>query len=110
MSEPWRINFIVVTHPVLKTPQLALLVKYIEDARPGVRPTMCDVMGYDPSPNPPHGRHLRFTIPVAEYERAKLAPKHFIECDSINAPGGTTLVGATGERIGTPISGGKRGD
>ena len=92
-DEPWRINFPVCVDPASKVPHLIIWQKPIADALAelGVLPTMCHVVGMDRK-----GNHLKFTVSIAEYERAKRAPRHFIECDTIRAPAGG-LVDPTGK-------------
>lgn len=90
-DEPWRISFPVCIEPVEKVPYLILWQKPIPDARQHVAPTMCHVVGMNK-----RGQHCKFTVSIAEYNRALLATKHFIEADNIRAPAGG-LVDPTGK-------------
>lgn len=82
-DEPWRINFPVCSDPVDKVPHLIIWQKPIEDARPHVAPTMCHVVGMDR-----RGQHRKFTVSLAEYNRALTAPVHFVQADNVRGPSG----------------------
>jgi len=73
-----------------------MFMRPIEDARPGVPPSQCYVIGMAGD-----GAHYKFSVPLVDYERAARAPRHFIETDDIRAPGGT-IVDPTGQPFTAP--------
>ncbi len=93
MAEPWKVNFPVVTDPVSKEKLIVLVTRTIKDIRPGVSPTMIEVLGMARS-----GRHICATIPKEEWERANLAPMHFVAADDIRGPTGS-LVNLQGKAL-----------
>lgn len=91
----WRVSYPVVIDPVTGLEHLAVVKVDIPDARgPYVLPTMCYVIGPDRS-----GVWRKFTIPILDHTRASHVPKHFIECDTIQAPSGELV-----DPIGNPLN------
>jgi hypothetical protein len=92
MQDPRRINFPVLREPWTGEDCLIIYKRDIPDARgPSVSPSRCYVVGFSRS-----GAHYKFTALVADYERAALAPAHFIQVDQLEAPAGC-LVDPAGQ-------------
>jgi hypothetical protein len=92
MQDPRRINFAILREPWTGEDCVILFKRDIPDARgDAFAPTMCYVVGFSR-----RGDHYKFTVPIAEYERAALTPAHFIQVDQLQAPSGT-LVDPAGQ-------------
>ncbi|MFL5310783.1 MAG: hypothetical protein ACJ79H_10065 [Myxococcales bacterium] len=96
MADPWRIAFPVLRDPWSQQECLITRKQNIADARTGVPPTMCEVTGRTRA-----GRSLRFTVPIADFDRASLSPVHLFQVETMRAPVGT-LVDPTGKPLLAP--------
>jgi hypothetical protein len=67
---------------------LVLFMKPTPDARPGVPPTYCKVVGLGPMGD---DRIYEFSVPLADYTAAARNPITFLECDDLSAPIGVVL-------------------
>lgn len=91
MKDHWRINFPVLQEPWSREKVLVIYRRDVEDARPGVPPTMCSVVGMSRS-----GRFFKFMVPIDEYARAARSPVHFVQADGVSTPRGV-IVDPTGQ-------------
>lgn len=98
MREPRRFSLVVMVDPATRLEVLCFYKRDIADARgPAFAPTQCYLIGFCPA----DGEHYKFSVPIAEYNRAALAPVHFVECDQIRGPAGA-IVDAVGQPFESP--------
>lgn len=101
MREPRRINLVAVVDPMTGLECLAFYKRDIADARgPAFSPTQCYVIGFCPT----DGNHYKFSLPIEVYNRAALAPVHFVECDQVRGPAGV-IVDPVGQPFNRPDGG-----
>ena len=96
MSEPLKINFPVVVEPTSRQRIIVLWSQPVKPSHEAAPSLYVDVVGVCED-----GRHYKVRLLKAEYDRACLAPIHFLECSSIgNAPRGE-LVEPNGKSFNT---------